>query len=305
MISRVDAVVLAGGGCLKGEAKGPPRCFPAGAPGEAVNKSLIRIGPRLMVDYVLEALEACPEVARIVLVGPPDFQEAYGEERPGAGGRVPEERPDAGGRVPEERPEAGGRKPEKELDAGGLMFAAPGDTVLGSLAAGDAALDGAACPREDWVLCCTGDIPFLTAAAVTDFIGKCRQRDADFYYPIISRQAAESRFPGVRRTYARLRDGVFTGGNLFLVRRAILKDALPKAEGFIRLRKRPVALARLVGFGFLFGYLFGRLSIEFAERRVSKLVGYRGAAVISDYPEIGVDVDKVSDLALACRLLAP
>jgi len=64
-------------------------------------------------------------------------------------------------------------------------------------------------------------------------------------------------------------------------------------------------MARLVGFGFLLAYLFGFMTIAMAERRISSLVGYRGAAVISDYPEIGVDVDKISDLDMARRLLAP
>lgn len=220
-----------------------------------------------MVDYVLEALAASPEVAQIVLAAPPKLQEAYRTD-------------------------------------GRLLFAAAGETLLGSLAAGAAALEASPEP-QDWLLICTGDIPFLTAAAVADFIDKCRRRQADFYYPIISRRAAEQRFPGVRRTYARLRDGVFTGGNLFLVRRSIVGEALPKAEDFIRLRKKPVAMARLVGFGFLLAYLFGFMTIAAAERRISSLVGYRGAAVISDYPEIGVDVDKVSDLDMARRLLAP
>lgn len=264
MISQVDAVVLAGGGALKADSGASKQtALTVGM----TNKALLRIGPRLMVDYVIEALKACPEIRRIVLVGPAALQNVYG--------------PDSG-----------------------LLLARPGDTPLGSLASGAAVLD-ADPDDQDWVLSCTGDIPFLTAGAVTDFIDQCRHKEADFYYPITSRQAVESRFPGVKRTYVKLRDGLFTGGNLFLVRRSIMKDALPKAEGFMCLRKQPVAMARLVGFGFLFTYLFGLMTIAKAERWVSKLVNYQGAAVISDYAEIGVDVDKTTDLDLARRLLAP
>jgi len=271
MISGVDAVILAGGGALKADRDGGREAVPSGVAtpeaAAAANKALVRIGPRLMVDYVIEALKNCPDVGRIILVGPAELQEAYHSDSR-------------------------------------LLLAPSGDSPLGSLAAGAAMLNSAPA-AGGWVLACTADIPFLTAAAVTDFIEQCRRREADFYYPINSRQVAESRFPGVRRTYAKLRDGVFTGGNLFLVRRSIMADALPKADGFVRLRKQPAAMARLVGFGFLCSYLFGFLTIARAERRVSKLVGYRGAAVISHYPEIGVDVDKVSDLDLARRLLAP
>ena len=240
------------------------------------NKALLTIGGRPMVDYVVEALRGCPEVGKIVLVGDAPLQKAYCQPL-------------------------------------GVLSVAPGDSPLGSLASGVAALETAApagCPlgahpAADWVLACTGDIPFLTAGAVSGFLRECCRREADFYYPIITRQDAEAHFSGVKRTYARLRDGVFTGGNLFLARRSIIGEALPKAEDFIRLRKKPLAMAWLVGPGFLFAYLLGFLTIAMVERRISGLVGYRGAAVISDYPEIGVDVDKISDLALARRLLAP
>jgi CTP:molybdopterin cytidylyltransferase MocA len=270
MINRVDAVVLAGGGTLKADVPAGKKKASAQAgapPPEAGNKVLLTIGGRPMIDYVTEALRNCPEVGKIVLVGDASLQKAY-------------------------------RQPS------GLLFASPGDSPLGSLASGVSVLENAP-DAADWILSCTGDIPFLSPGAVSEFLQQCSRREADFYYPITTRQAAESRFPGVKRTYARLRDGVFTGGNLFLVRRSIAGEALPKAGDFIRLRKKPVAMARLVGFGFLLAYLFGFMTIAMAERRISSLVGYRGAAVLSDYPEIGVDVDKISDLDMARRLLAP
>ncbi len=314
MINRVDAVVLAGGGTLKADVPGGKKkaASQAGASPDAAeaapakasvdtargNKALLTIGGRPMVDYVTEALRNCPEVGKIVLVGDASLQKAYRFRTSGlhAGLHVGQE----------QRPEAGSRTLEKEQEARGWepLFASPGDSPLGSLASGVSVLENAP-DAADWILPCTADIPFLSPGAVSEFLRQCSRREADFYYPITTRQAAESRFPGVKRTYVRLRDGVFTGGNLFLVRRSIAGEALPKAEDFIRLRKKPVAMARLVGFGFLLAYLFGFMTIAAAERRISSLVGYRGAAVISDYPEIGVDVDKVSDLDMARRLLAP
>ncbi len=257
MIDRVDAVILAG----DGDGGFRAAFSPAGA---APSKALLPIGPRLMVDYVMDALKSCPEIQKIVLVGPEELHGLYGEEP-------------------------------------GLLLASAGASPLESFALGVAAL----AEGTPWVLACAGDIPFLTPAAVADFLNKCREREADFYYPIIPRETAESRFPGVRRTYARLQEGVFTGGNMFLVDRRILQACMEKAAEFIRLRKKPAALARLVGFGVLWKYLFGRLSVREAEQRVSELLGACGAAVITSYPEIGVDVDKPADLALARRLLAP
>lgn len=253
----IDTVVLAGDGGFD----------------ENISKALLPIGRRVMVDYVIEALRNCRDIARIVLVGPVDaLAEIYGGSE--------------------------------------LLVVPPETSPLGSFAAGVAVLDEAEGPGRDlnntfWVLACTGDIPFLTSAAVEDFLDKCRARKAHFYYPIIPRDVVEARFPGVRRTYARLQEGTFTGGNLFLLDRRILPAVLPRAEEFIRLRKKPAALARLVGFGILWKYLLGRLSVKEAEVRVSELFGVQGAAVASFYPEIGVDVDKPADLVLARRLLIP
>jgi hypothetical protein len=250
-----------------------------------------------MIDYVIDALRSCPDIGRIVMVGDASFRSSVvGRRSSGL---------HAGSNVgPEQRMDAASKNLENEQKAGELLFALAGDSPLGSLASGVSVLPPAP-GTADWILACTGDIPFLTAGAVSDFLEQCRRQEADFYYPIIERKVAESRFPGVKRTYARLRDGEFTGGNLLMVRRSILGDALPKAEDFIRLRKKPVAMAQLVGFDFMLAYLLGSMTIAMAEERVSRLVGYRGAAVISDYPEIGVDVDKSSDMDLARRMLVP
>lgn len=261
MNDRVDAVVLAGDGSFRD---------PAAPAGEVPGKALLRIGSRVMVDYVVAALKSCAEIRKIVLVGPEAVRTLYGAES-------------------------------------GLLFADPGASPLGSFAAGVAALEaaGEAETGTPWVLACTGDLPFLTPAAVKDFLNRCREREAAFYYPIIPRQIAEERFPGVKRTYARLREGTFTGGNLFLLDRRILGSCMAKAEEFIRLRKKPARLAQLVGCEILWKYFFGLLSVKDVEERVSELFGVRGAAVVSHYPEIGVDVDKPADLVLARRLLSP
>lgn len=225
-------------------------------------KALIPLDYRLMVDYVVEALKNSQAIERIVLVG------NDGELRPLYGNNSR------------------------------FLYTEQGRTPLESLAAGVDVLESA----NTWLLVCTGDIPFLTTAAVDDFISKSFEHEADFYYPIVRKEVVESRFPDIKRTYASLRDGTFTGGNLFLVRREIISRCLSKAEEFVRLRKSPTALARMVGLGMLWKYFLGQLTIAEAERRVSKMMGAKGCAVISDYPEVGVDVDKVSDLEMAKSL---
>ena len=135
-----------------------------------------------MVDYVVGALTCCPDVGRIVLVGGASLREAY---------RPP---PD-------------------------LLFALPGDSPLGSLASGAAVLESVP-DAADWIMACTGDIPFLTAGAVGDFLASAAG-GGGFLLPDHRPAGGREAFSRVKRTYVRLRDGAFTGGNLFLVRRSI------------------------------------------------------------------------------------
>ncbi|HEX6970674.1 MAG TPA: nucleotidyltransferase family protein [Limnochordia bacterium] len=153
------------------------------------------------------------------------------------------------------------------------------------------------------VLIVTSDIPLLTAAAVIDFLDRCAARQADIYYPIIERRANESRFPGAHRTYVRLRDGVFTGGNLVLLEPGIVERCQEVIERAVAMRKKPWQLSRLLGPRFIVKFICNRLTLAEIEERVEKILGCRGAAIVTPFPEIGIDVDKPADLALVSRFL--
>jgi GTP:adenosylcobinamide-phosphate guanylyltransferase len=154
-----------------------------------------------------------------------------------------------------------------------------------------------ACPGAGAALLVTADIPAITPEGIDAFVRAGLETGADFVYPVIPRAANEARFPGLKRTYRRLRDGVFTGGNVVLVRPAALlrqRDLVCRAYAA---RKHPLRLARMLGWSALWRLLWGRLSIADAEAAVSRLLGVRSRAVITDHAELGADVDQVSDLA--------
>lgn len=155
----------------------------------------------------------------------------------------------------------------------------------------------------DTVLFVTSDIPWMTAPIVEAFLEKA-PHDVDVVYPIIPKEVAETRFPGTKRTYVRLREGVYTGGNLFLAKTAALPRLKERAETLLAHRKSPLTLARDVGVGLLIRLLLGRLSVHQVEQRVGGLLGISGRALIFPYAEAGVDVDKPEDLAMAERDLA-
>lgn len=170
-------------------------------------------------------------------------------------------------------------------------------SLLGNLEAGVEALemDGRAAER---VLVVTADIPMLTAAEVRDVLDSVPV-DAALVYPVVRREVCEAAYPGVRRTYARLRGGSFTGGNLFILDPALIGQFLPRLREVLAARKTPLKLARLIGPGVLLRLLTGRLTVEALETKVSGLLGVPARALITPHAAVGTDVDQEEDLALA------
>ena len=108
----------------------------------------------------------------------------------------------------------------------------------------------------------------------------------------------------MQRTYVRLREGTFTGGNLALVAPEALRRGRTVIQQAFLMRKKPIKLARLLGFRFILKFVFNRLGLHEIEERAATVLGCTGRAVISPYPEVGIDVDKPSDLELVERVLA-
>ncbi len=162
-------------------------------------------------------------------------------------------------------------------------------------------------PQDKKVLICTSDIPMLTPEALDSLFNAIHEREADIYYPIVNQIDCERRYPGVKRTYAKLRNGSFTGGNIIIVNP---KQAIPLSKVFRKLvmeRKNPVKMLLTFGLpGIIFALqlALGLLTVDDLEKKLSRILRITGAAVYCAYPEIGTDVDKDSDLELARRVLA-
>lgn len=173
-----------------------------------------------------------------------------------------------------------------------------GTKIRDSLRSGLAALR-----PDDLVLVSTSDLPILTVASIEDFIQRTRALDPDLGYGCLERRVHEAAFPDVPHTWARLRDGTYCGGGFI----AIKPRVLPHLERFIErlgaARKNPLHLAGIFGWDVLLRFALRRLSIAAAERRASQIIGAPVRAIVSPYAETAVNVDRVSDVALAERLL--
>ncbi|MCS7172963.1 MAG: nucleotidyltransferase family protein [Armatimonadetes bacterium] len=158
--------------------------------------------------------------------------------------------------------------------------------LLGNALAGLRALSPA-----PWVLLVASDLPLLTPQAISEFLEGCREGQAEVYYPVIPRAVVEAAFPGLRKTYVRMAEGVFTGGGMILVRPEILQRLEPVIRQVVEVRKNPARLAGLFGPQYVVKYALGRLRITDLEERVQAITGIRGKAVVCHRPELAVDVD--------------
>ncbi len=153
------------------------------------------------------------------------------------------------------------------------------------------------------VLIATCDSPLLTPEMVSRFIAKCGTRELEAYYPLINKKDVEAKYPTNKRTYFKLKEGTFTGGNLFVLDPVVLRKHWTTIEKGLASRKSPVNMFRIIGIGFIFKYLFGMLSADLCASKVREVFGVNGAAVFVDDPEVGIDVDKESDYILCVEVL--
>ena len=152
---------------------------------------------------------------------------------------------------------------------------------------------------ESRLLVATADLPWWHADGVARFV--TGSSDADLVYPVVAADTALAAFPNQRRTFARLREGRFTGGNAVLATPAAVTALLPVIDQAFTARKAPWRLAALIGLDVVVGLVTGRASLTQLEARVSRLLGVRGQVFVSDDAGIAADVDGPHQLEPAAR----
>ena len=235
--------------------------------GSVPSKALLPIGGQPMAAYVMAAIRHCPAVDVTVLVGP-----------------------------------------DHPTLAGWYDLAVPsGARLVDSLAMG---LGAALSTSAAEFLVITADVPWVDGPMLSRFLDAARGGDfaaAGLVYAVVDEATTAAAFPDQKRTFVRLKDGRFTGGNAVYLTRAGVTGLLPLVDDLYRARKNPLALARLMGLDTLFGLLLGTASIARLERRAGRLLGVQARALISQDAAIAADVDRPAHVpgAGSGRLPAP
>jgi CTP:molybdopterin cytidylyltransferase MocA len=154
--------------------------------------------------------------------------------------------------------------------------------------------------RSDTVLIATSDTPLVTPQTFQTLMECLKGNDADLILPLLTKEDTQTKFPGTKRTYAKLREGKVKVSNCFLLKREAYVKVEPVVAEVQRRRKSAIKQAMQLGFGFILKLLFGTATIPQLQNKVESILHIKVSAPFVPLPELGVDVDKPSDLVF-CR----
>jgi molybdopterin-guanine dinucleotide biosynthesis protein A len=176
---------------------------------------------------------------------------------------------------------------------GARLAISKGGHMIDSIVAGAEAF-----PDKALIVVAACDMPLVTPEALGHFCDATLAAGVDCCYSMVPREVVEAKYPGSDRTWVRLRDGAVTGGNITAVRPGFIADHRERIERAFSLRKKPLKLAQMLGLPLLVGLLFGWVTSDQIVRRAERILECTAGVVRSPYAEIGIDVDKLSDLRL-------
>ncbi len=150
----------------------------------------------------------------------------------------------------------------------------------------------------DNLLLLSSDIPLITPEAINEFLSICTKRKACIGYPIITKENIIKKYPETERTYVKMKEGIFCGGNITFFKPDVFFQNKKLIKELFENRKATWKYAKILGLKFILKFLFKALTLEEIEKRVTGILGYNSIAVMVSYPEIMIDLDKPSDLKL-------
>jgi len=183
-----------------------------------------------------------------------------------------------------------GKKVDEILD--------PGNSIPGNMEIGFNYFNS-----DNNLLLLTSDIPLITPEAIEEFLEICIKRKAYIGYPLITKEKIVKKYPETERTYVKMKEGIFCGGNIVFFKPEVFFQKKKLIKELFDNRKATWKYVKILGLKFIFKFLFKTLTLEEVEKRVTGILGYNSIAAMISYPEIMIDLDKPSDLKLIRKFL--
>ena len=153
-------------------------------------------------------------------------------------------------------------------------------------------------PQNEYVMIVSSDVPGIKAEMIDWLAETCLQTHDDLYYGVVPREVMEARYPNSKRTFTRLKGMEVCGADVNVTHVNMAHEHLDTWQQLIGNRKNPLLQARVIGLDTLFQLLFRQLTINDIIERVMARIGVRGRAIIWEYAEAGMDVDKPHQLEI-------
>ena len=181
------------------------------------HKALLDIGGKPMIQWVLDALCGAETIERLVVIGlPPDS--------PVTCSKTMSFIPNQGGMLDNIR---GGVKEVLALN-----------------------------PDANHTIIVSSDIPAITPEIINWAVTTAMETNEDLYYNLVTRQVMEARYPTSNRSFVRLKDVEVCGGDMNVVRTAIVTGNEELWERIVAARKNAFKQAALLGYDTLLLLLF-------------------------------------------------
>ncbi|MPZ44786.1 MAG: NTP transferase domain-containing protein [Betaproteobacteria bacterium] len=230
------------------------------------HKALIEVDGRSMIERVVAALAAVPEVGRILIaIDRPEVLSAL------SGLRAPQ---------------------------------CPKPIITVPAAESPSASVAAVLEREGTpLIATTADHALLMPQWLQAFIDACPP-EADVVAALARKNAVLACAPGTQRTYLRFADGEFSGCNLFFFQRPAAARVVHLWREIEAHRKSPLKMMLRLGIGTALRYRIGQLRLGDALARLEALCGAQVRVVELADGRAAIDVDKPADLELVRSLAA-
>jgi len=138
----------------------------------------------------------------------------------------------------------------------------------------------------------TAETPALRPEMVDWLVAQVQGLENDIDYTVIERTRMEALFPQAQKTYMHLKNMDVCGGDLHCFRLGFALQDHPLWDRLIAGGQSPLRQAALLGYDTLFILMLRQMDLHQAEQRVSKRLGIQGHAILSPFPELGLDVNK-------------
>lgn len=235
------------------------------------NLDLLELNGMPMILHVYNALRASKYVRKIIVVGAPDVEEELRlEEQPMT--TFVKDRGDAAENV---------RYGIDEISVGDLIMFIPSDLVL------------------------------VTPEGLDRLIERVlAEKEVDIFFPIVSREVCEDEFPEERRTYARFREGQYTGAHVEFVRPDLFLEHADQVKAnkdnlynIYHMRKSTLGIVRFLGLRLTLKYVFGVLSPHDVEQHILDNYRVTAKAIFWDDPDLATDLSEPRDIRMIKQAL--